>query len=125
MENLDKPDWPWQIQGVADAKSALADKLGPVVVTSPTGMGKGRQLEKMAGDVIVAGGKVILFTNRRILTRQTGNRFAEAGLDFGYISRRAWPLWQRKKHDNCVSANRAVAREAGGNGFAARRLALD
>lgn len=82
----DKPLWPWQERGIAETKLALAEKNGPIVVTSPTGCGKGRQLEEMAKSVLGQSGRVILFTNRKILTRQTGNRFAKAGIDFGYIS---------------------------------------
>lgn len=96
---VEKPDWPWQERGVADTKLMLSQGCKSIVVTSPTGMGKGRQIEQMAKSVTERDGKVILFTNRRLLTRQTGDRFARAGINFGYIS---------AEHGHCSSEHNMI-----------------
>lgn len=96
---MERPLWPWQERGIADTQMMLANGCKSIVVTSPTGMGKGRQLEEMAKSVVRRDGRVILFTNRRMLTRQTGDRFAAAGIDFGYIS---------AEHGHCSSERNMV-----------------
>lgn len=78
--------WPWQTEGVARVQDMLSRAALSICVTSPTGMGKGRQIEELAKYFLDRDGRVILFTNRKMLTRQTGDRFAAAGINFGYLS---------------------------------------
>lgn len=78
--------WPWQEAGIKRVIELLGAGELSVCVTAPTGMGKGKMLEGNALHVIESGGKVILFTNRKMLTKQTGDRFSEAGIEFGYAS---------------------------------------
>lgn len=82
-----KPLWPWQAKGVADTLKLLQEGAKSICVTSPTGMGKGRQIEEITRTTIDQfGGRVGLFTNRRLLTVQTGDRMEAAGIKFGYAS---------------------------------------
>lgn len=55
-------------------------------VTSPTGMGKGRMIEDLSAHLLLQGQRVILFTDRKMLTKQTGERFSASGINFGYVS---------------------------------------
>lgn len=79
-------DWPWQERGHKEVLDLLSRGQLSICVTAPTGMGKGRMIEKLALHFIELGGRVILFTDRKMLTKQTGDRFTAAGIRFGYAS---------------------------------------
>lgn len=81
-----KPFWPWQPRGVKGVLDHLEQGRLSVCLTSPTGMGKGRMIEELALSHLKLDGRVILFTNRKMLTHQTGVRFHAAGIPFGYLS---------------------------------------
>ncbi len=57
-----------------------------ICVTSPTGCGKGRMIEDLSVLLVEMGARCVIFTDRKMLTRQTGERFAAAGIQFGYVS---------------------------------------
>lgn len=82
----ERPDWPWQVRGVAETISLLDGGERSICLTAPTGMGKGKMIERLSRYFIDGGGRVILFINRKMLTRQTGERLTEAGITFGYAS---------------------------------------
>lgn len=79
-------DWAWQERAFNETIRLLSQGVLRVAVTAPTGLGKGRMIERLIKEFVSRGARVILFTDRRMLTRQTGERFAEAGIDFGYAS---------------------------------------
>lgn len=79
-------DWPWQERGLKEVLDLLGRGQLSICVTSPTGMGKGRMIENLCMHFLNMGGRVILFTDRRMLTKQTGDRFRTAGIHFGYAS---------------------------------------
>lgn len=78
--------WPWQQAGIDAVYDLLSAGELSICCTAPTGMGKGMMLEELSRRYIDQGGKVILFTNRKLLTAQTGSRMTEAGIAFGYAS---------------------------------------
>ncbi len=81
-----KQAWPWQTRGIAEVIKLLEAGELSVAVTSPTGMGKGYMIEELIMYFLMRGAKCILFTDRRMLTKQTGDRFQTAGIHFGYAS---------------------------------------
>lgn len=78
--------WPWQTRAVNEVIRVLGNGELSICVTAPTGTGKGKMIEMLAMHFIDLGGKVILFTNRKMLTKQTGDRMIDAGIHFGYVS---------------------------------------
>lgn len=78
--------WPWQTRAFDETVSLLSRGVLSVCVTAPTGMGKGKMIEDLSMHCLGMGGRVILFTDRKMLTKQTGERFAAAGVNFGYVS---------------------------------------
>ena len=78
--------WPWQSRGVTEVMTLLGQGVLRVCVTSPTGMGKGYMIEDLASRFVEMGAKCVIFTDRKMLTKQTGERFQAAGIQFGYVS---------------------------------------
>lgn len=81
-----KPLWPWQERGLKEIFELLNRGELSICLTSPTGCGKGRMIEELVLYFLMRDARVILFTDRRMLTKQTGDRFKEAGIHFGYAS---------------------------------------
>ncbi len=78
--------WPWQIRGIAEVMKLLKEGVLTICVTSPTGSGKGRMIEELSLLFLQEGARCVIFTDRKMLTRQTGERFSAAGITFGYVS---------------------------------------
>lgn len=81
-----KPLWPTQQRGLDGAFAAeRAGHLG-VCITAPTGGGKRRILTEGVKRTLVEGGRPVVFTNRKLITRQTYDEFFGHGIDFGVMA---------------------------------------
>jgi superfamily II DNA or RNA helicase len=78
--------WPWQRFGINRAIEFLKNGVKRICIQAPTGMGKGKVLEGLSLYSLEKGSRTGLLTNRRLLTKQTGDRFTAAGINYGYIS---------------------------------------
>jgi DNA repair protein RadD len=78
--------WAWQQRALTETLDLLGRGVLSVCVTAPTGAGKGKMIEDLVVHFTDLGARVILFTDRKMLTKQTGDRFAAAGINFGYVS---------------------------------------
>lgn len=81
-----RPLWPHQIRGIEAARQAQRDGHRAIAITSPTGGGKTRMITEMIADAVSRDRRAALFTNRRILTRQTVDTLATQGVDYGIIA---------------------------------------
>ncbi len=89
--------WPHQLYACEEVAAARRQGERLILLTSPTGGGKTAIMEQMAVDELIAGGRVVLYTNRKALMEQTSNVLKEAGLlhgirASGYRDRREYPL---------------------------------
>lgn len=88
------PLWPHQERTPGLVAEQLRAGRRAVVVTTPTGGGKLRVMVELARRATEKGRRVGLFTNRRILTRQTSGALEAAGLGHGFVAagypRDAW-----------------------------------
>lgn len=78
--------WPWQNQFLAEVPAILEGGCQALAVTSPTGMGKGRMIAELARWRYQKGGRVLLYTNRRLLTGQSARVLEDSGILCGYIA---------------------------------------
>ncbi len=83
---IDRPLWPPQARGIELAFAAERAGHKAIVTTLPTGGGKRTMLVRMARQTAEEGGRAILFTNRRIITKQASNEFSDYGIDFGVLA---------------------------------------
>ena len=82
---VDHP-WPHQLQGVSDVVAALGNGANSLCLTSPTGAGKTQQMIALTRWAVGNGKRVMLFTNRILLTKQTRQVFEDAGVSVGVVS---------------------------------------
>jgi superfamily II DNA or RNA helicase len=75
--------WPHQEKVLEEVPAAIARGTRRILVASPTGGGKTAMMQDLAGLELDRGGKVALYTNRRLLLDQTSRVMACAGLDHG------------------------------------------
>lgn len=80
------PLWPWQAACISEVPRLLAAGYKQIAVTTPTGMGKTREMSELARWSLDRSQRTLLYTNRRLLTEQTGGFLTRAGLEPGYIA---------------------------------------
>ena len=76
-------DWPHQIRGVNEVLAAIERGERRICLTSPTGGGKTRIMQRLIEHYLSAGKSVVLYTNRRMLIDQLSRDLFDAGLDHG------------------------------------------
>lgn len=81
-----QPLWWTQEKAIAESEQAERDGFRSICITAPTGGGKRRVLTEMAKQTAIEGGKALIFSNRRIITRQTTDELARHGLDHSMIA---------------------------------------
>ena len=80
------PLWPTQVRAIEGGfASEKAGNLG-TCITGPTGSGKRRILTEMVKRTLEEGGRPGVFTNRKLITRQTYDEFFGHGIDFGVMA---------------------------------------
>lgn len=79
-------DWPHQIRGVEQTKASIARGERRICLTSPTGGGKSRMACRLIKEALDEVKKVVMYTNRRLMTEQTSGVFEAAGLTHGIRS---------------------------------------
>jgi len=77
--------WPHQQFGVAEAIKAI-EANEPSCVTSPTGSGKSMMMIAIIRWCVQNHKRVILYTNRKMLTDQTMRVLDKSGVDYGVIA---------------------------------------
>ncbi len=82
---LDSP-WPHQLQGVGDVIRTMENGTDSLCLTSPTGSGKTACMIALTQWATEKGWKVLVFTNRILLTEQTRRVFHGEGVLAGVIS---------------------------------------
>ena len=76
--------WPHQSRCVdMDVPAAIARGERRICVTSPTGGGKTWMMQELARKVLDQGGKVVLYSNRKMLIDQTSEVLMAAGIYHG------------------------------------------
>lgn len=75
--------WPHQIRGVAAVLDAASRAVRRIVLQSPTGGGKSLMMQMLAKEFLNRGGKVVMYSNRRMMIDQLSAGLAEAGLYHG------------------------------------------
>ena len=76
-------DWPHQRRAVEAVLAHVAAGSRRVLVTSPTGGGKTRIMQRLAEHTLARGQGVVLYSNRRLLVEQLSGAFAAAGVGHG------------------------------------------
>lgn len=90
------PLWPHQASGLDELGRAVDAGEKAICVTSPTGGGKTTIISCRIEQVIERGGRVALFTNRKILTNQASGRLRDFGLEHGVMAAGHDPrMWAR------------------------------
>lgn len=89
--------WPHQLRGVLDVLDAFSQGYRHVCLQSPTGAGKSLMMFDLAVHFLKAGGKVAIYSNRKMLIDQLSEKLIEAGLYHGvraaeYADERDHPL---------------------------------
>ena len=77
--------WPHQLRGVRRLMDHLENVQG-CTLCAPTGGGKTKMMQAILGACDIAGKRTALYTNRRLLTKQIAEGFAEHGLQFGVFA---------------------------------------
>lgn len=72
--------WPHQIRAIAEIQAAISEGKKRILVTGPTGSGKGLVIEK----TLEMKRSAALYTDRRMLLTQTAQRLDAAGFGYGY-----------------------------------------
>lgn len=85
--------WPHQREGVQQTIHALLNGTDSLCLTSPTGSGKTHCMIALTRWAQENGKRVLLFTNRILLTHQTRTVFEENGVVVGVISA-SMPHWE-------------------------------
>ncbi len=78
--------WPHQQEGVEKTIDALSNGTDSLCLTSPTGSGKTAMMVALTNWALADQKKVVLFTNRILLTEQTRRVFRDAGVSVGVVS---------------------------------------
>lgn len=78
--------WPHQKSGVDDTIWKLGEGINAVCLTAPTGSGKTEMMMALTRWATGRNEKVLLFTNRILLTQQTHGVFLNADISTGVIS---------------------------------------
>lgn len=76
-------DWQHQTDSVAAVHAAREAGCRRILLTIPTGGGKTRVAVRLSENELAEGGKVSLYTNRKLLIEQTAIVFGKAGLEHG------------------------------------------
>jgi len=82
---IDTP-WPHQLYGVEQTIRALSNGTNSVCLTSPTGSGKTQMQIALTQWASKEGKKVVLFTNRILLTQQTRRVLQNEGVIAGVVA---------------------------------------
>lgn len=80
------PLWPSQERGISEVKKSYDDGNGAVVVTSPTGGGKSRMMAELTAWAKSRLWTTAIYTNRRIITEQSGKALADLGIGHGFMA---------------------------------------
>ncbi len=80
---MEQQDWPHQSFGVAEVIRHAAAGETRICLTSPTGGGKSRMIERLAQWGLANGRGVCIYVNRKLLMDQLIRGFRETGMDFG------------------------------------------
>jgi len=78
--------WPHQREGVEQTVAALSNGTASLCLTSPTGSGKSLMMVALTNWATEKSWRVVLFTNRILLTQQTRGVFHRAGVIAGVVS---------------------------------------
>ncbi len=78
--------WPHQEQCLVDAANAFREGHRWIVITGPTGSGKGRTMAEFASRASGKGKRVGLFTNRKLITKQTASNLSKVGIEHGVMA---------------------------------------
>lgn len=75
--------WPHQLRGVEDIVAATMRGIRRILLQSPTGGGKSLMMQFLAKLYLEKGGKVILYSNRKMMVDQLSAGLSEAGIYHG------------------------------------------
>ncbi len=75
--------WPHQVRGVADITSAISSGKKRMCYTSVTGSGKSWIICSVIEWAVARGMRVVLYSNRRLLTEQLMGQLQKDGISFG------------------------------------------
>lgn len=75
--------WPHQTRAVQDVIHATTLGVRRILLTSPTGGGKSLIMQLLAREWLTRGGKVILYSNRKMMVEQLSEGLTAAGLYHG------------------------------------------
>jgi len=78
--------WPHQDRAINGGIDAALMGAKALCITAPTGAGKTKVITRFAAAKAELGMRVGLFTNRKIITKQSFENFADAGLNFGVVA---------------------------------------
>jgi superfamily II DNA or RNA helicase len=89
--------WPHQTRGVQEVINLTIDGERRICFTSPTGGGKSLVMQMLAEEFLKLDGKVVCYTNRKMLVEQLSKGLSEAGLYHGvraagYEDEREYPF---------------------------------
>lgn len=76
-------DWPHQQFAVSEAVSKMMAGDRSFCITSPTGGGKSRIIQRLCEWAVHRGLQVAIFTNRRLLTSQLSRGLSDSGIHLG------------------------------------------
>lgn len=74
---------PHQVRGVAEVIAKFTSGIKRLCLTSSTGTGKTLMITDIIKWMVGGGGKVVLYSNRRLLTDQIMGQLRDAGIHFG------------------------------------------
>lgn len=78
--------WEHQLRAIEMAREAFRQGYRFPCVVIPTGGGKTACLRRLAELTVAKGKRVVIFTNRKILTKQIGDTLANAGVSHGVMA---------------------------------------
>lgn len=76
-------DWPHQITAVSESIRRIEEGASSICVTSPTGGGKSRIIQRLCEWACAQNWTVAVFTNRKLLTAQLARGLANNGIHVG------------------------------------------
>lgn len=80
------PLWAHQVRGIDGGVAAEEEGCRGVCITSPTGGGKSRVAVELARRGAEAGMPVVIYTNRKVLTRQAAKVLTKHGVEHGVLA---------------------------------------
>jgi len=90
------PLWPNQERALTELRDHVGDGgCEPVCVTAPTGGGKTRMQTELAEWATGRGWRVVVYTNRKMLVRQTRRVFEASGIETGVMAAEHKPAFLR------------------------------